>query len=241
MGNEIYLYDGSNWIRYTFSELSISVPATTDTNYDVFLYDNAGTLTLELLAWTNDTTRATAIVFQNGFYVKSGDTSRLYLGSFRTTAVSGQTEMNFAKSLYVWNYFNRIWFDATTNYSNPHTYTTTSWRAFDNNTTLGETRLSFIVGLVEDEIFVSGAVKFSDATGSKGGRFSAAVNTSTSFSIPPIILNAFGASTTYVLPISPSMLRTPLVVGYNYVQWVEFGKATSFSFDQVYPTMGVLM
>lgn len=107
-GNRIALFDGTaTWNIRAFSELSIAVPATTSQMYDVWVFDNAGVATLELLAWTNDTTRATALVLQNGVLVKTGATTRRYVGSFRTTAVSGQTEDSAAKR-YVWNYYNRI-------------------------------------------------------------------------------------------------------------------------------------
>jgi len=107
-GNVIGLYDGSaNWNAFTFAELSIAVPATTSQMYDVFAFNNSGVVALELLAWTNDTTRATALVLQNGVLVKTGATTRRYLGSFRTTTVSGQTEDSVAKR-YVWNYYNRV-------------------------------------------------------------------------------------------------------------------------------------
>jgi len=68
-GDRISLYDGSYWKLFTFTEKSVAVPATTVTPFDVFMYDNAGTLTLEALSWTNDTTRATALVLQNGVLV----------------------------------------------------------------------------------------------------------------------------------------------------------------------------
>lgn len=106
-GNRVDLFDGTRWNRRTFTELSIAVPATTATGYDVFLVDTNGTLSLELLAWTNLTTRATALVSQDGALVKTGALTRLYLGSFRTTAVSGQTEDSKAKR-YVWNYHHRV-------------------------------------------------------------------------------------------------------------------------------------
>lgn len=107
IGDQLALYDGvSAWSILTFTELSIAVPATTDTVYDVFVYNNTGTPTLELTAWTNTTTRATALVRQNGVLVKSGATTRRYLGSFSTTGSSGQTEDSAQKRL-VWNYYNR--------------------------------------------------------------------------------------------------------------------------------------
>jgi len=107
VGNVIPLPDGSgNWAAIAFSEISIAVPATTSQMYDVFVFNNSGTATLELLAWTNDTKRATAFVLSNGRLVKSGAATRLYVGSFRTTTVSGQTE-DSGRLRYVWNYYNR--------------------------------------------------------------------------------------------------------------------------------------
>lgn len=105
-GNQIALYNGSSWDAVIFTELSIAVPATTSTMYDTFVYSSSGTATLELTAWTNDTTRATALVAQDGVLSKTGALTRRYVGSFRTTGVSGQTEDSFAKR-YVWNFYNR--------------------------------------------------------------------------------------------------------------------------------------
>jgi len=105
-GNEIVLYSGSAWALLTFSEVSLAVPGTTDTLYDLWAYNNGGAVALEALAWTNDTTRATALATQDGVLVKSGAATRRYLGSFRTTGVNGQTEDSAAKR-YIWNYTHR--------------------------------------------------------------------------------------------------------------------------------------
>lgn len=149
-GNTIDLYDGSaNWNRYTFSELSVAVPATTVTMYDVFVYNNAGTLTLDATAWTNDTTRATALTTQNGVLVKSGATGRRYLGSFRTTGVSGQTEDSAAKR-YVWNYYNRrLRPMRAVDTTNSWTYTTNSYRQANASTA---NQLDMVVGVSEDQV-----------------------------------------------------------------------------------------
>jgi hypothetical protein len=106
-GNRIDLPDSlGNPQRHTTAEISIAVPATTSQMYDVFVYSSSGTATLELLAWTNDTTRATALVRTNGRWLKTGDLTRMYVGSVRTTTVSGQTEDSAVKR-YVWNMYNR--------------------------------------------------------------------------------------------------------------------------------------
>src|SRR3990167_7040004 len=89
-GNRIGLYDGSSaWAIYTFTELTLALGTlTSGLPYDVFAYDSSGTVTLEALAWTNGTTRATALTTQNGVLVKTGATTRRYLGTFYTTATT---------------------------------------------------------------------------------------------------------------------------------------------------------
>lgn len=108
-GNRLDLYDAAGLPTTIVSaQVSIAVPATTSQLYDVFAYSNAGVVTLELLAWTNDTTRATAITqATTGAWTKTGDLTRRYLGSFRTTTVAGQTEDSVTKR-YVWNCYNRV-------------------------------------------------------------------------------------------------------------------------------------
>jgi|TARA_R110000824_G_scaffold132891_1_gene295461 hypothetical protein len=108
-GNRIALYDGSSaWEVKTFTEITISLSGLTASKpYDVFAYNNSGTVTLETLVWTNTTTRATALVLQNGVLVKSGATTRRYLGTVFINSSGGQTDDTLAKR-YLWNYYNRI-------------------------------------------------------------------------------------------------------------------------------------
>lgn len=107
-GNRIDLYDAAGVpTTYTSAQFQIALPAVASQVYDVFVYNNAGVPTLELLAWTNDTTRATALVLTTtGCYTKSGDLTRRYLASVRTTTVAGQTEDSVVKRL-LWNYYHR--------------------------------------------------------------------------------------------------------------------------------------
>lgn len=160
-GNQIALYNGSTgWTSVTFAELSIAVPATTNQMYDVFIYNNAGTATLELTAWTNDTTRATALTTQNGVLVKTGATTRRYVGSFRTTGVSGQTEDSAAKR-YVWNYYHRVArrlevIEATTSWA----YTTNTWRQARATAT---NQVDAVIGVAEVWIDLTVSASFANA------------------------------------------------------------------------------
>jgi len=108
-GNECWTYDGSTgWTRQIFSELTISLTGCTASRpYDVFLYNNAGTIATETTAWTNSSTRATNLTLQNGVYVKSGTTTRRYVGTFFCNVAGGQTDDSLAKR-YIWNYYNRV-------------------------------------------------------------------------------------------------------------------------------------
>jgi Protein of unknown function (DUF2793) len=154
LGSRIALYDGSSsWNIRQSAEFSISLSGlTANTNYDVFAYDNAGTPTLELLAWANDTARATALTRQDGVLVKSGATTRRLIGTLRTTGTTGQCEVSFggkaaggtAAKIYLWNLANPVeWSafvgDTTTSWS----YATNSWRAADNSTSM---RVSYVAG-----------------------------------------------------------------------------------------------
>lgn len=107
-GNRVFLYDGTRWKGFRFTERSLVLSGlTADKNYDVFLYDNAGTLTLELsAAWTADTLRQDVVSLQNGIEVKSTATTRRYLGTIRSTGIAS-TEDSAAKR-FVWNRYNQM-------------------------------------------------------------------------------------------------------------------------------------
>lgn len=157
-GNRCAVYDGTNWVMRSSAEISIDVPDVTGV-HDVFVYDSSGTLTLEVLVWTNSTTRATALTLQNGVLVKTGDTTRRYVGTFySTTAGNGQIEDSVANR-YLWNYYNRVLrpmrrLESTANWN----YSTTSWRQANNSTS---NQLNFVIGYSEDRVsaILSGAAK----------------------------------------------------------------------------------
>lgn len=131
---QVTLYDGANWNVRTFTELSIAVPNQASIIYDVVMQDNGSSApTLVLLQWTNDTTRSVALVYQNGVLEPMGNLTKRYMGTFRTTTVSGQTEDSAVKR-YVYNYYNRALrqlriVDATASWA----YTTAAWRQANAN------------------------------------------------------------------------------------------------------------
>lgn len=147
-GNQIALYDSANWIMYSSAEMSIAVPAVASKMYDVFCYAALGVPTLELTAWTNDTTRATALTLQDGVLVKSGATTRRYVGSFRTNSINAVNDSAASRS--TWNYYNRVLRHMRiTEATNSWNYSTATIRQANGSAT---NQLDLIVGVSEDVV-----------------------------------------------------------------------------------------
>jgi hypothetical protein len=226
-GNKITLHDGKGtWNDFSFTELSVSVPSTTTTPFDIFIYDAAGTLTLETLDWTNDTTRATALTWQDGVYVLSGDSTRRYLGTGRTTGVSGQTEKS-QTYMGLWNYYNRVATRLRVNDATSHTYTTASWRSWNNDNTI---RVEVVRGVNEGTYHLMLHTRLDFDSGDAQGRASIGENTTTGTSLfRPIIINDVGEALGYTA--SGAFLSNE---GYDYYQIVEYGGSPSIGFVTAY-------
>lgn len=146
--NRIQLYNStlSAWQSYIFAEVSISLSGLTAARpYDVFIYDNAGTITLELVAWTNSTTRATVLAKQDGRYVKSGAANRRYVGTIQIAA-TGQCEDSVTNRL-VQNYYHRRLRRMRIVNATAHTYATATVRPWNNDATV---RVAWVQGVQED-------------------------------------------------------------------------------------------
>lgn len=148
-GNSIKLYDGTNWNIRTSAQFSLALGTLTSGRpYDVFCYDNSGTPTLEFTAWTNDTTRATALAYQDGVLVKSGTATRRYLGTFYTTSTTTTEDSLLKRDLY--NYYHRarrlmLRNDGTTTWN----YTTATWRQANGSSS---NQLEAVQGVAEDSV-----------------------------------------------------------------------------------------
>jgi hypothetical protein len=216
------LYTGAAW-EYTNlgSGLSIAVPATTSTMYDVWLDYNGGTPQLVLDAWTNDTTRATALTTQDGVYVKTGATDHLYLGSFRTTGVSGQTEDSAANRL-VWNYYNRVArklkvIDAT----NTWNYSLAAWQQANGS---AANQVGVVIGVVEEPIDLTALAVFTSSTATVRNALTGIGVDSTTVNSADLS-SATGGSNTLAGSPRAVMAYYPSA-GYHYYPWLEMGVGT---------------
>lgn len=217
-GNQIALYYAGQWNIYTFSELSLSLAAQTASRpYDLWAYYTGATVALEALVWTSDTTRATSLTTQDGVLVKSGDATRRYLGTYRTTTVTGQTEDSFAKR-FVWNYYNRVpRAMRVTDLTNSWTYTTNTYRIANN---VAGNQLAFVVGVAEISVSLDVIGYAANDTTAEELAVSIGVD---SLTVPSVGVTAQYGSTAAAALIgraSASYVSFP-AAGYHFAAWLE--------------------
>lgn len=170
---KVALYVSSVWTQVDIGSsgpTGLDVSALTHTqNYDIFLYSNAGTPTLEALAWSTHTAgtgaggRATALARQDGTLVKSGDATRRYLGTIRTVNSSGTKCQDALGSRLVWNWQNRV---AVHDFQADRTDTWTcsgtngTWAVVNTGGTPAKWKTNFVVGV---DAYVTGVAQIGAA------------------------------------------------------------------------------
>lgn len=216
-----------NWVEHATGSAGISASLsglTSNTNYDVWCYSNAGAA-LELFAWTNGTTRATALARQDGAVIKSGAATRLYLGTIRTTGTTGQCEDSLTKR-YVWNWHRPVsrrlaYFGA----EQSHTYAGTI-REFNGATN----RIEFVCGMPGGVDISASAFSKAAAAGSVAV-FCAAIDTTSVISEPYF----YSQSTSEQNVVIPAPYQ--VAAGYHYAAVLERGDGASggtFRYPRLY-------
>lgn len=142
--------------------LADALAASNKVNLTASITSSLTAYSLESLVWTNDTTRATAITVQDGRYCKSGDKTRLYLGTFYTTSTTATADADATR--YLVNLYNavprRLFCSpgyTDDNASTSFTHAGTTWSEVNGGT---NSRVSFLVpidGLVVDAAALWGA------------------------------------------------------------------------------------
>jgi hypothetical protein len=154
--NQIAIYDSTLgfWVPRTTAEVSLSLSGivSTGVNYDVFASWNGSAVVLSLTAWTNDTTRATALAYQDGALVKTGTPTDRYVGTIRGSAAN--TTVDSTSKRLVWNHANRV--KRTLLYTQSGTWTiqttTLVWRA----RAAGSTEyVEYVAGLLGAEVDIA--------------------------------------------------------------------------------------
>jgi hypothetical protein len=141
-GQSIALWGPSRWKLYRLTELSLALSVANNRNYDIFIYNNAGTLTLERsLPWTDNFNRAGTLKRLDGVLVSDSDDTRRYLGTIRGTGVNITEDSETRR--FVWNNCNRVDRTMSNSSSTSHTYASTTYRYFNNSNT---NRVQFVIG-----------------------------------------------------------------------------------------------
>ena len=211
--NVIVLWDGASWVPIEFTEYTLALGTlTASKNYDVFAYLSSGALALEVLVWTDDSTRATAVTLQDGRYCKSGDKTRLLLGTFYTSSTT--TTEDTTNNRLVGNVYNKVRRAVTAVCSSSHTYTTATNREWNSGT--GVTRGTFITSVPEGVECLLGATLSRSANGNLG------------ILLPAIDTTVTGQATvllTGIYIILTACSRGDVSAGKHYATVVEQGQA----------------
>jgi len=225
-GNRIALYSGTVWTTLTFVETSLALGTITAAlPYDVFAYNNSGTLALEALAWTSATVRATALVLQDGVLVKTGATTRRYLGTFYTTSTT-TTEDSAAKR-FLWNYYNRVRrvMAGAPETTDSWTYTTAVYRQARASTA---NQVDFVLGVAEVPVTVDVYAHVSNSAGNVPVFVAIGEDSTTTTSINGTGV-AVGRSDTptagALSQIQAHDIRSP-AIGRHFYAWLEISTAT---------------
>lgn len=181
-GSLVPIYNGTQFVNTMMStELSQATtdtaksPAacTTNSNYDVFVWSDSGTMRATRgPPWSSDTSRGTGAgttelqridgIWTNAVNITNGPAANrgTYVGTFRTDG-SSQVNFNFGGTsaggtkgiFHVWNCYNRVnaaarVAESTDSWAAPNA----TWRAINNSSTM---RVELIAGLNEDSVIAT--------------------------------------------------------------------------------------
>lgn len=241
-GTRLALYDGTRWVGKTFAELS---QATTDatkspaacannSNYDVFAWDDSGTLRATRgPAWSSDTARGTGagtteLEFFEGRWVNkvaitNGPAARrgLYVGTVRTDGAAVVND-TLAKR-HVWNMYNRVERVMQVQDANGSwNYTTATYRQANGS---AANQLDFVLGLPDEGIIAEVKTAFSNTN--TGVRIHGAIglDSASSPTTSGVDGMADSALANGVLQAVGSIAVYP-GLGRHFLAWLEYSAAT---------------
>jgi hypothetical protein len=212
------------WVSIDTDEISVSLGTlVSGKNYDVFAYINgSGAVALEIgPAWTNDTTRATALVRVDGVLVKSGDFAKRYVGTFRTVSTTQTTDT--LSQRYVWNYYNRrprrFLIEAGASWS----YASSAWRQPNGNAAM---KVELVCGDVAD-VEANIGMLASQATNASHAGVGVGIDSVTVDSAKNcgVVMDPGEFNM-----VACQLAITPLAAGYHYLAWLEHSENATTTF-----------
>jgi hypothetical protein len=186
--------------------------------------------------WHNARVGATVPSIQDGRYCQTGDKTRLYLGTFRTTSTTttedsmGGSASQTGGKRFLWNYYNRVTrqlavFDSTSTWA----YTTATWRAAN---AISANRVEMVIGLDEEAMSAScvATVGLQNNSSGTSAKITLALDT-TAVPWNGLAAGAYVNGTTVNrIPLTAAFART-VRPGYHWLQWLEMGTDTTCTFS----------
>lgn len=228
-GSHVSLYTSSAWVDYTLTQVSLVLSVVSGKNYDVFLWYNAGTMTVELsAAWTNDSTRADALALQDGVLVKSSSHDRRYVGTIRASGTNmtedsaGGVTTQIGGKRFVWNYYNRGRYDMRViDTTDSWVYKTQTWR--QANGAAGN-KVEFVCGDVT-EVQTNLLANVTLSTLTQVARSGIGADSITAPTGVVAACHQAGASIERRAAVTFHYGR--FAAGYHYLAWLELGAASN--------------
>jgi len=226
-GNLITLDNGSGVLSTkTFTEISLSLATgfTSGNVYDVYVYNNSGTLTLDTAVWTNTTTPPTRGSDAAGRLTKNGATNELLVGAIFMT--SNTTTQDNGSARYISNVFNTDFRGMSASDSTASwTVTSTTFVAANGNTTNGQGRVSFLQA-VSSNTFTAHYTAYYANNSTTQTLAGIGIDSTTSTS--NFGVNNTGAASS--ISVQANIGQSPgSLVGVHFVQRVEAVQGTSVS------------
>ncbi len=236
-GNQIAVFNGGLWRLCRSGEMTFALGTlASGTNYDLFVWNNAGTLTLSRgPAWTSNTARGsgagtTELTLQDGVEVNAvaisggpGAKEGRWVGTFRTTSTTTTEDSRLKR--FVYNGYNQIMrelvvIDTTDSWS----YTTNTIRQANGS---AANLVEFVSGRASQFIRVRiSAVVFLFGNSASAAKVGVGVDSTTTFS--GVVqggynsLNAAGLTGGLYSSIGADYVGQP-GLGYHFLSWNEKG------------------
>jgi len=176
--------------------------------------------------WTNNTTRATGLVRLGGTLVKSGDGTRRYLGTGRTTGSSGQTEDSQAARL-LWNMYNRVPRKLKKSAGSSTWTQANSSGVYRAANADANNHFKHLSGLAQELVYIDLAILVQGSLVATDGQVNIGVNSQTTPS-GSSELRVTGTASAFQIR-STSYLDVP-AMGYNEFYWIEASLNTTTVF-----------
>ena len=233
-GNEVAMFDGSNWNRRTFSLISESVTSlSANTNYDVFFLDQAGTLEIRFIPWSGLNTRGFSTFTQDGviLYSDASIQRARYIGTIRTVSQAAITQVRMNHNggvasgapaqLFVWNYYNRLQeaFEVYDNTAGWNVSSINTWETFNGST---NNRIEVMVGINEESIKFNAAM-WKTGSSSNG---TIGIKANATSGLPENYGNSTGGNDYVAVEYNARFSSS----GFNYLQIMQRSNSTATDF-----------